>query len=532
MGAWQRRTRLGRRGEDARRGHLPSWGSWCSTATGGVAHGELDIVPDADPVVVVRGQDPLDRPATALPAEAVTPGKAARIRRFAAIGWPSTTGWVEVRFDVVAVLVEPGAAVRVEHLRGGVLMGARRAHSVALQGVDGHLVEIEADIGRGLPGVHLVGLPDTALQEAQTGSGPRSSTRGGRGRATDLLALSPATLRKAGSGFDLALACAVLAADGDLPQPRLSGTVLLGELALDGRLRPVRGVLPACWPPAARGCRRVVVPAAALAEAALVEWTSTGPSRLPTCSLAAGRAAPSAAPGPAADPATDTAPPISPMSSGRTMRGRPARSPRPAGTTCCSRAAGHGQDDARAAPASGLLPAARRRRQALGSPRSTRSPDGCRTPALITTVPPLVAPHHTTSMAALVGGGQRPGPARGGLAGPSRRAVPRRGARVGAAPARRAAHAAGGRRGQAVAHRGHGASTRPGSNSCSPPTRARARRRTTATACARRSCAAATSAGCPGRCSIGWTCGRGCCRSPRWPRSRIPKRAPRPCGAG
>jgi magnesium chelatase family protein len=124
-------------------------------------------------------------------------------------------------------------------------MSLARAWSVALYGVDGRLVEIESDIGLGLPRVHLVGLPDASLHESKdrvraaiVNSGRTWPNR----RIT--LALSPATLPKAGSGFDLALAMAVLAACGDVAQSALDGTVLIGELALDGRLQPVRGVLP------------------------------------------------------------------------------------------------------------------------------------------------------------------------------------------------------------------------------------------------------------------------------------------------
>ncbi|MBV9313217.1 MAG: YifB family Mg chelatase-like AAA ATPase [Pseudonocardia sp.] len=151
-------------------------------------------------------------------------------------------------------------------------MALARAWSVALYGVDGRLVEIEADIGAGLPGVHLLGLPDAALHESKdrvraavVNSGRNWPSR----RIT--LALSPATLPKAGSGFDLSLACAVLAACGAISQRQLEGTVLIGELALDGRLRPVRGVLPSLLAARRAGPRRVVIPTANLSEAALVE---------------------------------------------------------------------------------------------------------------------------------------------------------------------------------------------------------------------------------------------------------------------
>lgn len=150
-------------------------------------------------------------------------------------------------------------------------MTLARTASVAVVGVEGQLVEIQADLADGLPGVTMIGLPDAALQEARdriraaiVNSGETWPTR----RMT--LALLPATLPKRGSMFDVALAVAVLAAAGAVPVDPLAEVVLLGELGLDGRLRPTRGVLPAVVAATRAGMRRVVVPAANLAEAALV----------------------------------------------------------------------------------------------------------------------------------------------------------------------------------------------------------------------------------------------------------------------
>src|SRR5699024_2214229 len=89
-------------------------------------------------------------------------------------------------------------------------------------------------------------------------------------RSRVVLALSPATLHKVGSLHDLALACAVLNAQGRLPGDRLRAAVLLGELALAGRVRSVRGVLPAVLAAREAGWRTVVVPAGNLGEAASV----------------------------------------------------------------------------------------------------------------------------------------------------------------------------------------------------------------------------------------------------------------------
>lgn len=147
-----------------------------------------------------------------------------------------------------------------------------RAFSVAVLGLDGVIVEIEADIGSGLPGVHLVGLPDAALQESRDRVRAAITNCGNEWPMVRLtLALSPATLPKMGSVYDLALAAAVLCGHGKKDWSRLDKTVLLGELALDGRVRPVKGVLPAVLAAKREGWPAVVVPAANLAEASLIE---------------------------------------------------------------------------------------------------------------------------------------------------------------------------------------------------------------------------------------------------------------------
>ncbi|MGH3589397.1 MAG: YifB family Mg chelatase-like AAA ATPase, partial [Pseudonocardia sp.] len=287
-----------------------------------------------------------------------------------------------------------------------------RAHAVALLGIDGHLVEIEADVGSGLPGVHLVGLPDASLHESK--SRVRAAVANSGLEWPDkkiVLALSPATLRKAGSGFDLALACAVLGAARVLAQAELDGTVLLGELALDGRLRPVRGVLPCLLAAREAGMRRAVVPESVLAEAALVDGIEVhGAASLAEvlAFLQGGCALPG--PGPVADDEAPEPPDLADVV---------------------------GQDDARQAleiaaagghhvllvgpPGTGKTMLAQRfvgllprlspeESLALATVRSVAG----RLPGhgALSTVPPFVAPHHSSSMAALVGGGSglaRPG---------------------------------------------------------------------------------------------------------------------------
>ncbi len=150
-------------------------------------------------------------------------------------------------------------------------MAFARAWSVALVGLEGAVVDVEADLAPGLPGLTVTGLPDAALAEARdriraavVNSGERWPQR----RIT--LGLSPASLRKRGTGFDLALAAALLAADGAIPAQALVDKVLVGELGLDGSVRPVLGVLPAIVTAARAGFSRCVVPADNAAEARLL----------------------------------------------------------------------------------------------------------------------------------------------------------------------------------------------------------------------------------------------------------------------
>ncbi|HEX7350386.1 YifB family Mg chelatase-like AAA ATPase [Brachybacterium sp.] len=151
-------------------------------------------------------------------------------------------------------------------------MGQARTLSVSLAGLEGTLVEVEADVAQGLPAFTLVGLPDSSTLQA------RERVRAAAGRSGATLAqrritvnLSPAWRPKHGSGFDLAIAMAVLDAQGVLLIHVPSDLVLLGELGLDGRARPVPGVLPALLAARAHGITRAVVPAENLREAQLVD---------------------------------------------------------------------------------------------------------------------------------------------------------------------------------------------------------------------------------------------------------------------
>jgi len=150
-------------------------------------------------------------------------------------------------------------------------MGLARTRSVALIGLAGSIVEVEADISSQLPGLRLIGLPDAALAEAAERVRAAAKNSGCALNPHKLTVnLSPAALRKHGSGFDLAIALACLAADGVVPAESVGAVLHIGELALDGRLRPTPGMLPAVIAAARSGYRTVMVPAGNADEAALV----------------------------------------------------------------------------------------------------------------------------------------------------------------------------------------------------------------------------------------------------------------------
>ncbi len=186
-------------------------------------------------------------------------------------------------------------------------MALARAFSVAVVGVHGHLVEVEADLANGLPDITLVGLPDTSLHEARDRIRAAIVNSGQQWPSQRItVGLFPATLPKSGSGFDVAMAAAILGAAATVPPAALRSRVLLGELALDGRLRPVRGVLPATIAALDAGIERVVVPEANGPEAALVPGAVVEPVKDLDCLVRLLRGEYEPDP-PAAAAATDTA---------------------------------------------------------------------------------------------------------------------------------------------------------------------------------------------------------------------------------
>lgn len=159
-----------------------------------------------------------------------------------------------------------------------------KINSCAVVGLEGEIVEVECDINNmGIPRFDVVGLPDTAVQEAR--ERVRSAIRNsGMQFPTHKITvnLAPADLRKEGPAYDLPIAIGILIAAGQVPAPR-NGCVFLGELSLDGRVRHTTGVLPMVGLARERGYTTAFVPEADAGEAALVE----GVEVIPVASLAA-----------------------------------------------------------------------------------------------------------------------------------------------------------------------------------------------------------------------------------------------------
>jgi magnesium chelatase family protein len=145
-----------------------------------------------------------------------------------------------------------------------------RVLGAALAGVDGIAVEVEVRISSQLPRVDVVGLPEAAVRESAARVRAAIVSSGGRfpdRRVT--VNLAPAEIRKSGAALDLPIAAGILAADGALEAEQIAGFGLIGELALDGRLRPVRGSLALALAIRDAGRRQLIVPAENAAEAAL-----------------------------------------------------------------------------------------------------------------------------------------------------------------------------------------------------------------------------------------------------------------------
>lgn len=288
-------------------------------------------------------------------------------------------------------------------------MSVARTWAVALTGLDGHLVDVEADLSNQIPEFKIIGLADKALGEAVQRVHNASANSGlplPRRRLT--VNLSPASLPKQGSGFDVAIAIAALATETTLDAASVASTAHLGELGLDGRLRPVPGILPAVLAAARGGVRRVVVPAANLAEAGLVEGVEVvGAINLAAVAALHGANVEVPDQAPVAVPDTESLP------ESRLDLADVVGQPEAVDALVVAAVGGHHLLMS-GPPGAGKTMLARRLPGILPdldddaalAAASMRSLAG-RPVTALSRVPPFEAPHHSTSVAALVGGGSR-----------------------------------------------------------------------------------------------------------------------------
>ncbi len=157
-----------------------------------------------------------------------------------------------------------------------------KVESLAVNGIDGYLVQIEVDLGGGFPGFDIVGLPDVAVKEAR--DRVRAAIKNScllfhEHRIT--VNMAPANIKKEGSSFDLPIAVGILAANGEVNREPIPDTLFVGELALDGKVRPVNGALSMAIAARDAGKKNLVLPVDNLPEVTVI----TGVTPVPVTSL-------------------------------------------------------------------------------------------------------------------------------------------------------------------------------------------------------------------------------------------------------
>jgi magnesium chelatase family protein len=281
------------------------------------------------------------------------------------------------------------------------------ARTFALIGVSAEPVHVEVDIGSGLPSFTIVGLPDAAVRESRERVRSALTNSGFRYPQHRITAnLAPADVRKAGPGFDLAIATALLVATGQLPRTVLDRFALAGELALDGAIRPVPGALAMAERARAWGMTGVAVAAEDAAQAALVRGIEVMPVEHVTKLRELGEGTIEPVP-----PASPPEPPADDLPDLRDLRGHPVL------RRCLEIAAAGAHSLLLIGPPGGGKTLALQRLPSLLPPLSesevievTRIAGVCGENGGPRIHRPFRAPHHTVSGRALVGGGSPPRP--------------------------------------------------------------------------------------------------------------------------
>lgn len=147
--------------------------------------------------------------------------------------------------------------------------------SIALYGLQGYLVHIQVDVSSGMPSFEIVGLPDVSIKESKERVKTAIRNSGVEFLSRKIVVnLAPANTRKEGSIFDLPIAVGILIANGDIDLTSLDGvfnqTVFIGELALDGSIEVVKGILPICIEAKNLGIKKIILPKANAKEASII----------------------------------------------------------------------------------------------------------------------------------------------------------------------------------------------------------------------------------------------------------------------
>ena len=144
--------------------------------------------------------------------------------------------------------------------------------SMSLLGLEGYLIDIQVDISAGIPCWDIVGLPDTSIRESKERVKTAIKNSGYDMQSRKIVVnLAPADIKKEGSFFDLPIAVGILICNGDIINPQLDDTLLIGELSLDGKINKVNGILPICVEAKKLNIKKVILPIDNANEAAVVE---------------------------------------------------------------------------------------------------------------------------------------------------------------------------------------------------------------------------------------------------------------------
>ncbi len=146
-----------------------------------------------------------------------------------------------------------------------------KINSSATYGIDAYLVEVESNVEKQIPGFIIVGLPDSAVKESRERVNTAIKNSGYEFKPMKITVnLAPADIKKEGSAFDLPIAIGLLSAHGEIKNHSLDDKVFLGELSLDGRLRPVKGALPITVEARKKGIKQIILPKDSSLEASIV----------------------------------------------------------------------------------------------------------------------------------------------------------------------------------------------------------------------------------------------------------------------